>query len=101
MLFRIFAAWLKWRKNWDSLCYRCGRCCYMRTVRPDGRVIIHYKDPCENLDTKKRVCKIYEERLVKCSHCKKVDLFTALFDPSLPRTCAYGKTFRLWKKRRD
>lgn len=99
MLFQIFKEWLKWRKDWDSLCNRCGKCCYARSVRRGGRVVIHYSSPCENFDTETKLCKIYEERFKKCDHCGKVDLYTALFNPTLPKDCAYLKTFRLWERR--
>ncbi|MCD8159035.1 MAG: hypothetical protein LUD77_09125 [Clostridiales bacterium] len=99
MLFQIFKEWLKWRKDWDSLCNRCGKCCYSRFVRANGRVVIHYNSPCENFDTETKLCKIYDERFIKCNHCGKVDLYTALFNPTLPKDCAYVKTFRLWERR--
>ncbi len=101
MPFVIFALWLKWRKNWDDLCNHCGKCCYARSVGAGGRVIIYYSDPCENLDTETNLCKIYEDRLRKCNHCGKVDLHTVLFNPTLPKDCAYLQTFRLWEQKED
>ncbi len=97
-MLRIIKVWFKWRKDWDSLCNRCGKCCYIRSVDSKKNVIIHYNCPCENLDTKTNLCKIYNERLRKCNHCGKVNLFTALFNPTLPNDCAYVQAFRLWKK---
>ena len=98
MLIRIWKAWIKWHKDWDSLCNRCGKCCYARSVLGDGKVLIHYNNPCENLDTETHQCKIYNDRLRKCDHCGKVNLWTALFNPTLPEDCAYVHTFRLWKR---
>lgn len=98
MSFHIFRSRLYWRKNWDSLCNRCGKCCYARSVKSDGDVIIHYNKPCENLDPQTHLCKIYKDRFRKCNHCGKVTLFTALFNPTLPKDCNYVQTFRLWKK---
>lgn len=100
MLLRIFKTWLRWRKDWDALCNRCGKCCYARSVE-NGKVVIHYRYPCENLDTETHLCKIYEDRLRKCKHCGKVTLFTALFNPTLPEDCPYVLTFRLWEKREN
>ncbi len=99
MLLRILKAWLKWRKDWDSLCNCCGKCCYTRSVRPGGKVIIHYNDPCEHLDTETHLCRVFDDRFRKCNHCGKVGLFTALFNPSLPKDCTYVQTFRLWDRR--
>lgn len=126
MLWSIFKAWLKWRKDWDSLCNRCGKCCYSRSACAKGKVVIHYDSPCENLDietpprqgsaaeragqsenaarwsgSETHLCKIYKDRFRKCNHCGKVNLFVALFHPTLPNDCAYRKTFRLWEKDAD
>ncbi|MCD7755160.1 MAG: hypothetical protein LUJ09_02310 [Firmicutes bacterium] len=79
------------------MCNRCGKCCYARRVCDDGDVIIDYRAPCENLDTQTGLCRVYEDRFRKCSHCGKVGLFTALFNPTLPKDCTYVQTFRLWE----
>ncbi len=126
MLWDIFKTWLKWRKDWDSLCNRCGKCCYSRSAWAKGKVAIHYDSPCEYLDietfsaplrlalndrppddqrprqgsaaeragqsenaarwsgSETHLCKVYENRFRKCNHCGKVNLFVALFHPTLP-----------------
>lgn len=96
MLRRIFKLWLEWRDDWDSLCNCCGKCCYSRTVKPDGELVIHYDKPCEFLDTETNLCKVFDERFHKCNHCGKVTLFTALLNPTLPKDCTYVQVFRLW-----
>ncbi len=98
MWIRIFKAWLKWHKNWDGLCNQCGRCCYTRSQGKNGEVIIHYNSPCENLDPDTHLCRVFDDRFRKCDHCGKVNLYVALFHPTLPKECAYRKTFRLWDK---
>ncbi len=98
MLRRILKAWLKWRRNWDALCDRCGRCCYSRYIGANGEIVICYDSPCEHLDTSTQQCRIYEDRFRKCGHCGKVTLFIALFHPTLPKDCAYARTFRLWER---
>ncbi|MCC8043411.1 MAG: hypothetical protein LIO69_07910 [Oscillospiraceae bacterium] len=101
MFFRILKAWLYWRKDWDSLCNRCGKCCYTRSFGDKGEIIIHYDDPCVNLDTETNLCRIYKDRFRKCIGCGKVNLFVALFYPSMPKDCAYVQTFRLWRKQKE
>ena len=91
---RVFKEYLKWRKNWDDLCSRCGLCCYARSVTPGGRVIIDFNAPCEHFDKKTNLCLVFKNRFKKCDHCGKVDLFCALFNRSLPPDCSYYKTFR-------
>ncbi len=100
MFIRIFRAWLKWRNNWDDLCNRCGKCCYIRTLDKDGRVRILYSEPCMYLDTKTHMCTIFPDRFKICKFCGKVNLRVALFHPTLPEDCAYRKTFRLWDKKK-
>ncbi len=99
MPIRILREWWKWHKNWDELCNCCGKCCYERRVTKNGTLIIDYFHPCENLDPETKLCRIYPDRLTKCSHCGKVTLFTALFNKTLPDDCPYVQTFRLWKNR--
>ncbi len=94
---RTFKLWLKWHKNWESICNCCGKCCYDRMPGRDGEVIIFYNRPCEHLDTETHLCKVYDERFRKCFHCGKVRLFTALFNPTLPKDCPYVQIFRYGK----
>ncbi len=99
MIIHIVREWLRWRKNWDDLCRCCGKCCYERRAERDGSVTIFYQAPCEYLDTETRRCRIYPERLTKCDRCGKVNLRTALFNPTLPEDCAYRQTFRVWDRK--
>ena len=93
-IIRTFKLWLKWRKNWEDLCNHCGKCCYTRSAGKDGDVIVYYNFPCEHLDTKTNLCKIYNDRFKKCDHCGKVTLRTALYNRTLPKDCPYVQVFR-------
>lgn len=99
ILRQIFAEYRIWRKNWDTLCSRCGKCCYQRSLSAKGGVIIDMYAPCENYDKKTSLCLVFEDRFLRCSHCGKVNIFCALFNPLLPPDCAYAKTFRVWLKK--
>ncbi|MEZ4598943.1 MAG: hypothetical protein R2940_04020 [Syntrophotaleaceae bacterium] len=47
-------------RNWESICRRCGRCCYEK-IEFEGE--IYYTDiPCEKLDLETRMCTVYPER---------------------------------------
>ncbi len=98
MWFKILRNWLKWRKDWDSLCKCCGKCCYARYASPTGQVYIDYEYPCDFLDEKTHLCTVYQDRFRKCDYCGKVTLRAALFNKLLPNDCAYRRTFRLWDK---
>ncbi len=98
MLIQIIRTWWKWRKNWDDICHQCGKCCCNRQVQSDGAVIVNLSDHCRYLDPKTRQCTVYKDRFKKCENCRKVNLWRALFNPTLPEDCGYVQTFRLWKK---
>ena len=89
------AEYRKWRKDWDALCNRCGKCCYTRMPSLSG---IRYSDPCVFLDLQTNLCRVYENRFREYSYCGKVNLFHALFNPFMPPDCAYVKTFRRWRR---
>ena len=95
---RIFTEYRKWRTNWDDLCNKCGKCCYLRSRSPSGEVVVDYTSPCEFFVKESNLCSVFKNRFQKCNHCSSVNLMCALFHPMLPQDCAYFKTFRLWKK---
>ncbi|MDR3201273.1 MAG: hypothetical protein LBT68_07415 [Spirochaetales bacterium] len=95
---RVFAEYKKYRKDWDSLCSRCGLCCHERSLARSGEVAVDLSSPCVYLDTESRMCSVYKERFRKCPDCQSVNLFRALFHRYLPPSCAYARTFRVWKK---
>lgn len=57
-------------EKWESICCRCGRCCYEK-VDFEGR--IYYTElPCEFLDTETNLCRVYTERDVKRPGCVRL-----------------------------
>lgn len=89
----VLSEYLKWHNNWDELCSQCGKCCYTHRYHA-GVPIPDYSDPCEHLDEETCLCKVFDRRFKVCEGCGKVTLFQALFNPLLPSTCAYVRTFR-------
>jgi uncharacterized protein len=55
----------------ESLCRRCGRCCYEKFI-VDGRVFTLRK-PCAHLDESTNLCKAYGERHDKNDRCLTVE----------------------------
>ncbi len=96
-IFQILRLWWKWHKNWDDLCTQCGICCYCRKIWPNGEVTV-YKEHCRFLDPMTNLCTVYEDRFKKCAECRKVNLWRALFNTTLPYSCPYVQTFRVWLK---
>jgi uncharacterized protein len=85
-------------KNWDSYCNQCGLCCYEKKRSWNGVITLDLNRPCEYLDTKTKLCKVYERRLKVCRHCRKVTIFHAWFSRYLPDSCGYVVKFRRSKK---
>ena len=84
--------------SWESLCRRCGLCCYEKEER-DGGVFIDYDSPCRFLDESTRLCTVYESRFKRCSDCRKMTIFHALFVSYLPRECGYVQKLRPWLRK--
>ncbi len=57
-------------RNWESLCCRCARCCYEK-IDFDGQ-IFYTEMPCEFLDLKTRLCRVYAERDIKRPGCVRL-----------------------------
>lgn len=88
-------------RKWESLCKRCGLCCYEKDRTPDGRFIIRLDKPCFWLDQEKRTCTVYTERFRTYENCKKMTIFHALFAGYLPSTCGYVEHFRPFRLRKQ
>jgi len=72
--------------EWESLCRRCGRCCYEKV---DYRGEVFYTDvPCEHLDLGTRLCNIYEERTRRRPGCLRLTR-KHLARGLLPGDCPY------------
>lgn len=83
---------------WESLCNGCGICCYEKEFDDQGLIYINLDRPCTYLEVCSNRCSIYSNRFKVNRECKKVNLFTALFNPYLPGHCGYVKRLRFWKR---
>jgi uncharacterized cysteine cluster protein YcgN (CxxCxxCC family) len=54
-------------EKWESLCERCGRCCYEK-YEYRGQ-FFYTKTPCEFLDRQSLHCRVYPERQEKQPEC--------------------------------
>jgi uncharacterized cysteine cluster protein YcgN (CxxCxxCC family) len=87
------------RTRWESLCRRCGRCCYEKERR-GGVLVANYRKPCPHLDTGTHACRVYAARFEVCTRCRKMTIVHALFVQWLPETCGYVVRFGLWAGRK-
>lgn len=55
----------------DDLCERCGRCCYQKLWIEDD--IYYLPSPCEYLDTRTKLCTVYDRRHVVNPQCLSVE----------------------------
>ena len=73
---------------WENICDRCGRCCFEKY---EYRGKIFYTDtPCQYLDTKTNLCRIYSQRAEIYPDCAQLtpELVRAGI---LPDDCPYVK----------
>jgi len=77
--------------GWDSLCRRCGRCCFEKYEDDRGK-ITYTKTPCRYLDVVSRCCNIFEQRFRINPSCVKLTPELVLTLRWLPRDCGYLTT---------
>jgi uncharacterized cysteine cluster protein YcgN (CxxCxxCC family) len=71
----------------DSLCRRCGRCCYKKL--DIGGVVYMTPFPCDFLDEKTRLCTVYERRHEVNPACLGVE--EGIRRHAFPADCPYVK----------
>ncbi len=87
------------RQWWESLCHRCGLCCYQKEIR-GGRVRVQMDSPCRFLDLSTGLCVVYENRFRMCPECRKMRYWHARFSRWLPDSCGYVQHYRRRRSRR-
>lgn len=89
------------KKEWESLCDGCGRCCLVKLEDEDTGEI-HFTDiACKLFDAGACQCKNYPQRQEYVTDCIKLTPEKVKTLPWLPPTCAYrlveeGKELRWW-----
>ena len=76
----------KSEQEWESICHRCGRCCYEKIDFEGG--IYYTKLPCEFLDLSTNLCRVYSKRDVKRPGCVRLTN-DVLKKGVLPVDCPY------------
>jgi len=80
--------------EWESLCERCARCCYEK-LDFNGR-IYYTRKPCDQLDLKTGLCKVYEQRDRVRPDCQRLAPETVAAG-ILPGDCPYAKRIKNYK----
>ncbi len=92
--FQNIRIYLQHRRSWESICERCGLCCFERTVYDDGRMDVDLSAPCKFYNEGTGLCEVYDKRFQVCPECKRVTLRRAASKYYLPPQCAYRRLFR-------
>lgn len=74
------------RKDWESICCRCGRCCYEK-IDFEGQ-IYYTQLPCEFLDLETKLCRVYAERDTQRPGCVRLTK-KRVRQGFLPADCPY------------
>jgi len=81
------------REEWEAICDKCGKCCYEKVDLGCGE--IRYTDePCEHLDTKTGLCRIYYDRHELEPDCISLTEELVRTLHWLPVECAYLRFIR-------
>jgi hypothetical protein len=77
------------KKEWESLCDGCGRCCLVKLEEEDTGTIHYTNVSCTLYDQHKCRCADYRHRAQKVSDCVTLTPQQVRTLPWLPPTCAY------------
>ena len=80
------------RETWESLCHRCGKCCFEKIEEDDGALFMT-DEPCRYLDVVTRMCKIYDRRLELCPDCLPIEPDNMERYYWLPDDCGYVRYY--------
>lgn len=76
------------RKQWETICKKCGKCCYEK-LDLGGGVIRYTDEPCTHLDTATKLCKVYENRSEIEPDCIQLTEAVVRELTWMPEGCAY------------
>jgi hypothetical protein len=79
--------------DWESLCRRCGQCCFEKWIEGDGTVHLTTV-ACRFLDIHSRECRVYHKRLTVDEGCVRLTPELVATVNWLPEDCAYVRHLR-------
>ena len=77
----------------ETLCKRCGRCCYHKLIIDD--LVIALKNPCIHLNTDTNLCTIYENRFEINPGCLNIE--RGIARRAFPEDCPYVTDISYYK----
>ena len=87
--------------EWESLCSRCGICCFHRLTDHDTGTPYYTSIRCNHLNADTLQCNVYQHRFEVCQTCKKIVPENTRNFMQLPDTCGYrtiaeGRDLEWW-----
>jgi len=77
------------RREWESLCDGCGRCCLNKLIDADSNATVFTNVGCRLLDAKACRCTDYGNRQARVKDCVRLTPRNVRRLTWLPPTCAY------------
>jgi len=77
------------RKEWESLCDGCARCCLIKLQEKDDDNVYYTNLHCQYLDLEHCQCQQYQNRSTLVPDCVTLDMTNLSQLPWMPSTCAY------------
>ncbi|ALP51829.1 hypothetical protein Tel_01010 [Candidatus Tenderia electrophaga] len=81
------------RREWESLCDGCGRCCLNKLEDDDSGAIFYTDVACKLLDSDSCRCRHYRQRVRHVPDCLVLDMDHPEYFKYLPDTCAYRRLY--------
>jgi uncharacterized cysteine cluster protein YcgN (CxxCxxCC family) len=83
--------------EWESLCNRCGLCCFEK-IEDENGTIFFTAIPCRYLDVATRNCRIYDRRFEIYPECIQLTESLVRELTWLHDDCGYRKAFGITRK---
>ena len=81
------------KKEWESLCDGCGRCCLMKLEDEEAGDIFYTDVACKLLNQKTGRCKSYARRVEIIPDCLVLGPDKPEYFRALPASCAYRRLY--------
>lgn len=75
--------------EWESICFRCGRCCLIKLQDEETEDIYYTRIICHLFDSQKHLCREYQNRCTLVPECLRITPQNIDSLNWMPKACAY------------